>query len=310
MAELNRDAKAKRLLTLYTWLKEGKSIKKSEAAAYFHVAGRSIQRDLEELRCFLCEQTPSGDIIYDPKRKGYILTVRNGNFLNDSELLAVCKILLESRSMIKAELNPILDKLVACCVPPENRMAVKHMIANERDFYVEPRHEQPILSILWELSRAVQEQRVTEIEYERLKEPHLIRRVVEPVGVMFSEYYFYLIAFPHDEDSPSQEELSLRIYRIDRICSLHFLEEHFFIPYKDRFKEGEFRKRVQFMFGGKLQTVQFKYTGLSIEAVLDRLPTAKAEEIPGGWLVTAEVFGTGIDMWLRSQGGDVERIFN
>ena len=56
------------------------------------------------------------------------------------------------------------------------------------------------------------------------------------------------------------------------------------------------------MFGGKLQTIRFRYTGPSIEAVLDRLPTAKAKENPdGGWDVTAEVFGTGIDMWLKSQ---------
>ena len=63
------------------------------------------------------------------------------------------------------------------------------------------------------------------------------------------------------------------------------------------------------MFGGKLRKVKFRYTGLSIEAVLDRLPTAEAEEQQDGtWIVTAEVFGDGIDMWLRSQGKMVEEI--
>ena len=84
-------------------------------------------------------------------------------------------------------------------------------------------------------------------------------------------------------------------------------EETFQVPYKDRFQEGEFRKRVQFMYGGRLQTVKFKYSGPSAEAVLDRLPTAEIiEEKDGVFTVRAEVFGTGINMWLRSQGEYVE----
>ena len=39
------------------------------------------------------------------------------------------------------------------------------------------------------------------------------------------------------------------------------------------------------------------------EAVLDRLPTAEiVERDETGWTVEAEVFGKGIEMWLRSQG--------
>jgi hypothetical protein len=88
---------------------------------------------------------------------------------------------------------------------------------------------------------------------------------------------------------------------------MEVLKERFRIPYKDRFEEGEFRKRIQFMYGGKLQRVKFRYSGANIEAVLDRLPTAKVlSEEDGVYTVTAEAFGTGIDMWLRSQGTAVE----
>lgn len=61
------------------------------------------------------------------------------------------------------------------------------------------------------------------------------------------------------------------------------------------------------MYGGKLQRVTFKYSGLNVEAVLDRLPTAKIlSEENGIYTISAEVFGKGIDMWLRSQGDVVE----
>ena len=97
---------------------------------------------------------------------------------------------------------------------------------------------------------------------------------------------------------------------MDRIKSLKVLDEKFHIPYRDRFQEGEFRKRVQFMYGGRLQKVDFEYSGSDIDAILDRLPTAKViSEEDGVYTVSAEVFGTGIDMWLRSQG-DCVKIIN
>ena len=87
------------------------------------------------------------------------------------------------------------------------------------------------------------------------------------------------------------------------------LNEHFQLPYRDRFEEGEFRKRVQFMYGGKLETIRFRYTGPSLEAVLDRLPTAQViSQDEEGWTISAVVFGKGIDMWLRSQGDYVKDV--
>lgn len=61
------------------------------------------------------------------------------------------------------------------------------------------------------------------------------------------------------------------------------------------------------MYGGKLQKVKFRYSGLDIDAVLDRLPTAKIlDEEDGVYTVSAEVFGKGIEMWLRSQGDNIQ----
>ena len=152
-----------------------------------------------------------------------------------------------------------------------------------------------------------------ELDYQRLKGAETVRRTVEPVGILFSEYYFYLAAYLRGVDRKQSfenpEDPYPTIYRIDRIKSVKVLNEHFRVPYAKRFEEGEFRKRVQFMYGGRLEHIRFRYTGPSLEAVLDRLPTAqviKTEET--GWLISAEVFGKGIEMWLRSQGEYVERV--
>ena len=300
--------KSARLLEIYSRLSEGAVLKKSELAQDFHVTQRSIQRDMEDLRCFFAERHLEQDVIYDTKLRGYRLMQTAPKGLSNSEILAVCKILLESRSMRKDEMLPILDKLICCAVPEASQKAVKALIANEKLHYIEPHHNRPILDGLWEIGQAIKNQQILEIEYERMKEPRLVCRRVQPVGIMFSEYYFYLTAFLEDKtDFENPDDLFPTIYRIDRIHSFKVLDEHFRIPYTSRFEEGEFRKRIQFMYGGKLERVKFRYSGPSIEAVLDRLPTARIlAQDENGWTVEAEVFGKGIEMWLRSQGEYIE----
>lgn len=128
---------------------------------------------------------------------------------------------------------------------------------------------------------------------------------------MCSEFYFYLAAFLKNVDRNQEfeypEDPYPTIYRVDRLEQIQVQSEHFTVPYGQRFSEGEFRKRVQFMYGGWLQTVHFLYKGPSVEAVLDRLPTAEiVGERDGTYEIRAEVFGKGIDMWMKSQGAFVE----
>ena len=298
------EAKSARLLTIYSRLVGGETLSRAELARDYNVSTRSIQRDVEALRCFIAEQGLTQEIVYSKQFGGYRLMFSEPRGLTNDEILAVCKILLESRSLRRDEMMPILDKLIDCAVPEDSKKAVKKLIGNEAHHYIEPHHGKRILRSLWQIGQAVQEQRVMEIEYERMKEPSSVKRRVLPVGLMFSEYYFYLAAFLEDKSGfENPDDLFPTIYRVDRIRSFKVLEEHFKVPYRDRFEEGEFRKRVQFMYGGKLQTVRFTYTGPSVEAVLDRLPTAEiVGEHDGEYEIKAEVFGKGIEAWLRSQG--------
>lgn len=306
------ESKSSRLLQIYFRLVRGEVLNKQELAIQYRVSPRSIQRDMESLRCFLADQMLMQDILLDTQAGGYRLIDAKAQGLSNNEILAVCKILLDSRSLRKDEMLPILDKLVECCVPVSNRRAVNHLILNEKFHYVEPHHGKPVLDKLWQLGQAIQIQEVIEISYQKLGAEEAVQRTLEPVGLMFSEFYFYVVGFLRNinkqEAFENPDDLFPTIYRIDRIQSLKRTGEHFSIPYKERFEEGEFRKRVQFMYGGKLQKIRFKYTGPSIEAVLDRLPTAEIKEkTDDGWIIEAEVFGKGIEMWLRSQGDFVQR---
>lgn len=295
-------SKHMRLLHLYTRLMSGEVLVKADEALNYGINERSFQRDIDDLRVFFDEEMINGgdshDLIYDRNLNGYRIETENVATLTNSEVLAVAKIILESRAFCREELDPILDKLLKCCVPTENYKLVKNLIGNERYHYVEPQHKTPFVSKLWEIGQAVENHSVMKMDYLRAMETTTVSRTVEPVGIMFSEYYFYLIAFIKGKakDFPA-------IYRIDRIKSFEITDEHFDTPYKDRFEEGEFRKRIQFMYGGELRKIEFDFHGDSVEAVLDRLPTAKIlREENGVFTIRAEVYGKGIDMWLRSQG--------
>ena len=300
-----------RLLALQEQLLSGNAIDKKAAAAQFEVSEKSLQRDLETLRAYYTEQ--GNDLQYDRQSGRYRLKQPAGMRLTRSEVLAVCKILLESRAFTEAELDPILNKLVACCTPLQNLKAVQELIGNERFHYVPPHHGQKFVDRLWTLGEAIRDHKVLEMDYVGTHNSAPRHRRVEPVGILFSEYYFYLAAFiegiDRKEHFANPEDRSPTIYRVDRIADFTVTKDRFDIPYQDRFQEGEMRKRIQFMYGGKLRHIRFKYTGPNMEAVLDRLPTARVvEALPGGGqLVEAEVFdGPGLEMWLRSQGEWVE----
>ena len=307
--------KIARILGIYTKLMNGGIVNKAEEARQYGVNERSIQRDIDDIREYFENETADigfiNSVTYDRSAKGYRLEQLYKTRLSNSEILAVCKILLDSRAFTKKEMLLLLDKLVECCVPQTNQKAVMDLISNEEFHYVEPRHHTVFIDKLWTLGQAIRASQYIEIDYMRTKDKKIVRRKLKPVAILFSEYYFYLTAFIDDKEV--QENFDVlndafpTIYRLDRIKKLKLLDEKFHISYSSRFEEGEFRKRIQFMYGGKLQKVKFEYSGTDVDAVLDRLPTARIiKEEDGRYVIEAEVFGKGIEMWLRSQGENVK----
>ena len=313
-----KEDKVSRVLALYSQLLAGQTIQKPAAAQQYGVNERSIQRDIEDIWAFCRNGMAVGDgtpcdIVYDYVEKGYRMEGGQVQKLSNSEILALCKILLDSRAFVKTEMEEMLRKVISCCVPASNQAMVTRLVNNEAFHYVEPRHRMSFLDTMWHLGEAIQQHRYVDVAYGWLKDRKIVQRRLKPLALLFSEYYFYLIAFIDDKDIEkiyeSARDITPTIYRLDRIKTLDVEKETFHIPYNRRFQEGEFRKRVQFMYGGRLQRVTFTYTGYDIDAILDRLPTAKI--LSGGngtYQLEAEVYGKGIEMWLRSQGKYVKDV--
>ncbi|WP_145331122.1 YafY family protein [Paenibacillus xylanexedens] len=288
-----------RLLNIYERLNKGEMIDKANLATDFGVTQKTIQRDIDDLRAYLAEMHYSESdvsIRYDRRKNVYYLVRFEREWLANSEVMALCKILLESRAFAREELDALIGKLLKQVVP-NDRKQIQQVISNEQHHYVPLKHNKPLIKTIWKLSLLISKRKIIKFNYTR-QDGSSKTRFVKPLAIMFSEYYFYLIAYMEDGNNEFP-----KTFRVDRISGLAETKRHFNLPYRDKFNEGEFRKRVQFMYSGELMKIVFNFSGPSLEAVLDRLPTAEIiSENNGIYTIQAEVYGTGIDMWLRSQG--------
>lgn len=302
MGDFN-ESKTYRILKLFEHFNAGDKVRKKEMANKFNVSKKTIQRDIKEINYFFQEIDNNylDYIEYEHNSSTYFLRNDSTLTLTKKEIMALIKILLESRSLCQEEITPIIDKLLSY-LPGNIKTHINEIVSNELYHYRPVSHQKPLLDTIWELSHAIRKNKVVNINYCSLNKERPFEREIEPLGLMFSEYYFYLIAHHY-----GQKDDYKIVYRLDRIDNLEITKKHFKVCYTNRFQEGEFRKRIQFMYPGKLMKLKFKFWGSSIEAVLDKIPTAEIIEKNGDeYLIEAEVFGKGIKMWILSQGDNVE----
>lgn len=297
-----REKKTIRLLSLYDRLCKGDVLIKKDETDNFGVHSKTIKRDLEEIQLYLDMNAGNSlQLEQSDKNRQVHLSRSSDLWLTKEEILSLGKVLLETRAFSKDEMNTLLDKIMNQSAP-KDRGFIKEVMGNERHHYEPLQHQRSLLQMIWDISGAIRTKKLLEMEYKKETAEEGVKRKVKPVGILFSEYYFYLAAFPveYDFEFPT-------IYRMDRIANYEIREERFKVNYTDRFEEGEFRKKIQFMQSGPLMDITFRFSGASLQAVLDRLPTARiVSQDKDGAIIEAKVFGKGIKMWLLSQGPFVE----
>lgn len=282
-----------RILAIYDRFLHNEVLKKSKLAFDFKVDARTIQRDIRDIKSYLSDDGGSREISYNRKKKGYELKNRDEAALSDSDVFALCKILFDSRAFSDKEMKRLLKVLTNGC---DEATQMSEIIKNEVFNYKQPKHHQNIIDSLWHIRQSIQNQQIVEIIYEK-QDKTIAEYSLKPLGLIFNEYYFYLIAEKCGVDNPFAQT-----FRVDRIKKFTTTKQYFSIKDKHRFQEGEFRKKIQFMYTGELVTITFKFWGDSLEAVLDRLPTAKVIRYEGDIaIVEAEVYGEGVKRWLLSQ---------
>lgn len=300
-----QNTKQYRILEIFFRALRGEDISIQKLANEYGVSTKSISRNISDLKAFLAdnrELVGNTELEYSHRDKCYRLFM--DEFLSSKELFALVEVMIGARAFSRDELLLLVDKLKRFTTG-EDKPKLNELIRKELYHYPEVKHDcESVQDRLWQIINCITEKREISIEYYRMDRKWVTHRL-RPASVMFTDYYFYLIAFVTEGkvDKPYY-------FRLDRIKNITEHRKNFTIEDIPDFDEGMLRKRSLFMWPGKLQTIRFEFSGPSVQAVLDKLPTAKIIERLGNnkYLIEAETYGNGIKMWLFSQGAWVKVI--
>lgn len=287
-----------RVLEIFFRGLRGEDLSVQHLANEYGVSTKSITRSINDLKAFLADHRDlvgDTELSYSHQDKCYRLHL--AEFLSSKELFALMEVIIGSRAFSKVELLELTRKLKHFTTPTD-RQTLTELVRKELYHYPEVRHDcDSIQDRLWQLVGCIENKQEISISYYRM-DCSLNTYRLRPASVLFMDYYFYLIAFKVD-DNPEEP----RYFRIDRIKELTIHRKRSNPDESPTFDEGLLRRRSLFMWPGKLRTIRFEFTGPSVQAVLDKLPTAKIIDHENGkYLIEAEVYGDGIKMWLLSQG--------
>lgn len=301
--KIPKEYKSDRMLELFFRALKGESLSVTKLADKYNVTKRSITRDITNLKFFLAEHREIlGNAELEYSSINHCYTLQMDNFISNKELLAIAKVLIGSRTFNQNELLNILSKLKTH-TSAADRMRLETLISKEMYHYSEIGYDcNSLLDNIWAITEHIYAKRAITITYYKMNRSQ-VKHKIKPVSIMISEYYFYLIAYKYDDEL----ENTPFYFRIDRITNIIAHRENFSLTKQQNFDEGLLRKRSQFMWPGPLRRIRFEFTGPSLQAILDRIPTAKVIDKQNGInVIEAEVYGDGIKMFLLSQGAWVK----
>lgn len=296
-----------RVLEIFFRGLRGEDLSVQKLADEYDVSTKSVTRSINDLKAFLAdhrELVGYTELRYSYGDKCYRLFM--DEFLSNKELFALVEVMIGARAFSREDLLRLTEKLKGFTTP-EDRGRLEALIRKELYHYPEVRHDcESVQDYLWQLVGCIEQRQEISIDYYRMDRKWVTHRL-RPASVMFTDYYFYLIAFMTEGKTEKPY-----YFRIDRIRQLTVHRKNFTAEDTHHFDEGLLRRRSLFMWPGPLRTIRFEFTGPSVQAVLDKLPTAKiidrsttAEGKPL-YLIEAETYGNGIKMWLLSQGSWVK----
>ncbi|AGX41901.1 helix-turn-helix transcriptional regulator [Clostridium saccharobutylicum] len=288
-----------RILDLYNLINKETQFNKGVFAEDSGASERTVRRDIKCLNDYFKRNYENKgsigvyrEINYCRKDNVYKVNLRGDCDFSESDIYAFTKVIIQSRAFTSKEIRRILSILAS---QVKDASVIKEIIEKEELYYVEPQHKKDIIDLLWIMRKSIERCKQVEFDYTRA-DGKKKRHVVNPIAIVFNEYYFYIVS--EIEKGSSKIEIP---FRVDRIKNYKETNKNSTYPY-GRFEEEKYRKKVQFMYTGDFKTIEFEFFGDSIEAVLDRLPTAEIiEKTDKCYKARAEIYGEGVKRWILSQ---------
>lgn len=186
--------KVTRILMLYSKLIRGEIINKVRFCLEMECQFRSFDRDIEDIRLFLSESYSIGELCYDRRVGGYLLTEAVQPPLENTEYSLVEKVMSDSKILRKDEMDELLYHIA---LHTENVMRATDQQKYAIDQYDGPTHGKPLLKLFEDLNTAIGNHKVIRIHGEQ----YYLERDIIPCGVYCQDKKLWLTALDTGEEA-------------------------------------------------------------------------------------------------------------
>lgn len=292
--------KVSRILRLFHSLIQGQKLNKADFAKSNNISERSVDRDIEDIRYYLSEIHSNAEVLFNKSENAYYLSGWSNYKFSSIEVITILKVLIGSKVLRKDEMQGIM-RSVRMMLDPTARRETVNSVYSEVDNYISPVHGKAILKMLEDLNRVISKRLKIDLHYIKGNGEQVTKRVL-PLIFIFSDFYFYLIAFI---DGAGYKYPAF--FRVDRIESFNVTDEQYSEELYKTYNAGKMRNCLQFMYAGELLNVKGRCKNQAAEAFKDRLPNHWLIKDEGEYKVYgARVFGEGFVKWALSQGCNME----
>lgn len=288
-----------RILSLYHQLLTGIKVRKQTFCLENGINERSFDRDIEDVRLFLCDMQPYCELIYDRIDKIYYFTHTIGDTLSGEETLFLSNVLLTQKNVRKDELIGMLGNLINN-TDSSRRIEISKYLEKKLKFTKKVTNE-AILKMHWDMGRAIYNCCQIELEY-KLDEQNYVMRRVNPVELHFEGGHIYLIAYIVEKtyNSPA-------FYRLDRIRSFKIINSKYPANVKEEYLNKDIHSNRYSMLAGEEISVLVRVECSMRKVISDLFPEYK--EVDSNKYETVFEISTykqGFISWLLGQGNKVE----
>ncbi len=299
--EVSGTDKNTRMLALYHQLLTGKKINKQAFCVEQEINERSFDRDIEDVRVFLCEEQPYSELIYDRIDKKYYLSHTVGNVLSGEEALFLSNVLLAQKNVRSDELKGMLESLIN--ITDSTRRDVLYKFMESKLKPSRKVRNNAVLKMHWDLERAILNCNQIELQYE-IKDQDYVMRKVNPLELHIEGGYVYLIAYLVDKfyETPAY-------YRLDRIREFKIIKDKFSANIKEVYINKDIHSNRYSMLAGEEISVVVRTENSMKRVIEDLYPSHRVlESLNDKATYEIRTYKQGFISWLLGQGEKVEVI--
>ena len=207
---MSGDIRVDRILEIFYRALKGEALSAAKLAEAYNVSTRSITRDINALKMFLADHRDvmgNAELVYSSTDHCYKLEM--DNFITNKELFVLTKILIGVKALARKDLLRLIGKLKLHTSYGDQK-SLERLIHNELYHYSGIKFDcENVMDNIWDLSECIDAKHSITITYYRMDRKQVKHRL-NPVAIMFTEYYFYLLAYKYKDESGIEWQLGFK----------------------------------------------------------------------------------------------------